>query len=125
MYADHAPLQILGQVMVATLFLGTALINSTTKVKQHADRMAALGVPAPYITLWAGFAIQYAGSILLLLDLWSDIGVYLLIFFTVAATAIFHRFWRVGDPLMRHLHLSFLFSNIAVVGALLLLLRLP
>jgi len=122
MYADHTALQIVGQIFIATLFLGTALINSTTKVKQHADRMTALGVPLPYVTLWTGFAIQYVGSILVLLDLRTDIGVYLLIFFTVAATAIFHRFWRVPDPLMRHLHLSFLFSNIAVVGALLLLL---
>lgn len=122
MYADHTTLQVVGQVFIAVLFLSTAVINSTTKVKQHADRMATLGVPIPYVTLWVGFAIQYVGGILVLLDIRTDIGVYLLIFFTIAATAIFHRFWRVEDPLMRHLHLSFLFSNIAVVGALLLLL---
>ncbi|MCZ6839380.1 MAG: DoxX family protein [Alphaproteobacteria bacterium] len=122
MYADHTTLQIVGQILIAVLFLGTALINSTTKVKQHAERMAALGVPAPYVMLWLGFAIQYTGGILVLLDVRTDIGVYLLLLFTVAATAIFHRFWRVGDPLMRHMHVSFLFSNIAVVGALLLLL---
>ncbi len=122
MYADHTTLQIVGQILIAVLFLGTALINSTTKVKQHAERMAALGVPIPYVTLWVGFAVQYTGGILLLLDVKTDIGVYLLLLFTVAATAIFHRFWRVGDPLMRHMHVSFLFSNLAVVGALLLLL---
>ncbi len=122
MYADHTATQIVGQIMIAVLFLGTGLINSTTKVKQHADRMAAMGVPAPYVTLWTGFAIQYVGGILVLLDIETEIGVYLLIFFTVAATAIFHRFWLVEDPLRRHLHLSFLFSNIAVVGGLLLLL---
>ncbi len=122
MYADHTTLQIVGQILIAVLFLGTALINSTTKVKQHAERMAALGVPIPYVMLWLGFAVQYTGAILLLLDVWTDIGVYLLLLFIVAATVIFHRFWRVGDPLMRHMHLSSLFSNIAVVGALLLLL---
>ncbi len=121
MYAGHAPLEIAGQVLIAVLFLGTALINSTTKVKQHADRMAALGVPAPYITLWVGFAIQYVGGILVLLDIRTDIGAYLLILFTFAATAIFHRFWQIDDPLRRHLHLSFVFSNIGIVGALLLL----
>lgn len=122
MYADHTVLQIVGQIFIAALFLGTALINSTTKVKQHADRMAAMGVPAPYVTLWIGFAIQYVGGILVLLDIQTDIGAYLLILFTVAATAVFHRFWQVEDPLRRHLHQSFLFSNIAVVGGLLLLL---
>ncbi len=122
MYADHTTLQVVGQIFIAVLFLGTALINSTTKVKQHADRMAALGVPIPYVTLWAGFAIQYAGGILVLLDIRSDIGAYLLILFTVVATAIFHRFWLVADPLLRHIHMSVLFSNIGIVGALLLLL---
>ena len=121
MYADHTTLQIVGQLMIAVLFLGTALINSTTKVKQHADRMAALGVPIPYVTLWVGFAIQYVGGILVLLDIRTDIGAYLLILFTVAATAIFHRFWLVADPLLRHIHMSVLFSNIGIVGALLLL----
>ena len=122
MYADHTTLQVVGQIFIAVLFLGTALINSTTKVKQHADRMAALGVPIPYVTLWAGFAIQYAGGILVLLDIRTDFGAYLLILFTVVATAIFHRFWLVADPLLRHIHMSVLFSNIGIVGALLLLL---
>ena len=122
MYADHTTLQIVGQLFIAVLFLGTALINSTTKVAQHADRMAAMSVPAPYVTLWIGFALQYVGGTLVLLDIRTDIGAYLLIFFTIAATAIFHRFWRIEDPLRRHLHLSFLFSNIGIVGALLLLL---
>ena len=121
MYADHTNLQIAGQIMIAVLFLGTAIINSTTKVKQHAGRMGALGVPLPYMTLWVGFAIQYAGGILVLLDIQTDIGAYLLILFTVAATVIFHRFWLVPDPLMRHIHMSIIFSNIGIVGALLLL----
>lgn len=121
MYADHTTLQIVGQVMIAVLFLGTALINSTTKVKQHADRMAALNVPLPYVTLWCGFALQYVGGVLVLFDIHTAIGAYFLILFTIAATVIFHRFWLMEDPLRRHMHLSILFSNIGVVGALLLL----
>jgi len=41
MYSDHVTFEIVGQIMIATLFLGTAIINSTTKVKQHAERMLA------------------------------------------------------------------------------------
>lgn len=121
-YADHTPLEVAGQLLIVTLFLGTALINATTKVKQHADRMAAMGVPRPYLVLWVGFALQFAGSILVLLDWHTAIGAAILIVFTVAATAIFHRFWLVEDPLRRHMALSFLFSNIAVIGGLVLLI---
>lgn len=122
MYADHTTVQIAGQMMLAFAFLGTALINSTTKVKQHADRMAAYGIPYPYICLWIGFTIQYAGSILLVINYRTDIGVGLLILFTILATAIFHRYWLVDDPLRRHIHKSILFSNVGIAGGLLLLL---
>lgn len=121
-YENHTTLEVVGQLMVAALFAGTLAINATTKVKQHADRMAAMNVPMPYLVLWAGFALQAAGSVMLVLDWHTQIGAAILIVFTVLATAIFHRFWTVEDPLRRHMHLSFLFSNIAIVGALVLLI---
>ena len=74
MYADHTPLEIAGQALIAFLFLGTALINSTMKAKQHADRIAAQGIPAPYTVLWTGFAMQYAGGIMIALDVWTATG---------------------------------------------------
>jgi uncharacterized membrane protein YphA (DoxX/SURF4 family) len=122
MYADHTAIQIVGQLMLAFTFLGTALINSTTQVRQHAERMAAYGIPYPHVCLWIGFAIQYAGSILVALDVWTETGVWLLVLFTVLATAIFHRFWLVDDPLRRHIHKSIVFSNVGIVGGLLWLL---
>ena len=122
LYADRTAVQTAGQLMLAFTFLGTALINSTTQVKQHADRMAAYGIPFPYVCLWLGFAIQYAGSILVALDIHTAIGAWLLILFTVLATAIFHRFWLVDDPLRRHIHKSIIFSNVGLVGGLLWLM---
>jgi len=120
-YANHTTLEIIGQLLIATLFLGTLLINATTKVKQHADRMAAMNVPMPMASLWAGFTLQAIGGVMVAADWHTDIGAIILIVFTVLASAIFHRFWLMDDPLRRHMHLSILFSNIAVIGALLLL----
>ncbi len=123
MYADHTNLEIAGQLLMTVLFLGTAIINSTTKFKQHADRMAAMNIPMPTLTLTVGFALQYVGGIMVALDYKTEIGAMILIFFTLVATAIFHRWWTVvDDPLRKHLHLSFVFSNCAVVGGLLLLI---
>jgi len=122
MYADHSALQIAGQLLIAFLFLGTAVINSTTKVKQHVDRMAAMGIPRAALVLWCGFAMQYVGGLSIAFDYRTDIGAPILIVFTIIATVMFHRFWELEDPLRRHLHLSFIFSNCAVVGGLLLLI---
>jgi len=93
-------------------------------VKQHADRMAAMGIPVPYVTLWIGFAMQAVGGVMVAADWHTDIGSVILIVFTVLASAIFHRFWTMDDPLRRHMHLSILFSNIAVIGGLLLLMAI-
>ena len=122
MYADHSALQIAGQLLIAFLFLGTGVINSTMKVKQHVDRMAAMGIPRARLVLWFGFAMQYVGGLSIAFDYRTDVGAVILIVFTVVATAIFHRYWELDDPLRRHLHQSFIFSNCAIVGGLLLLI---
>jgi putative oxidoreductase len=123
-YENHTTLEVAGQLMIVTLFLGTLVINATTKVKQHADRMAAMGIPMPYLALWIGFAMQAVGGVMVATDWHTDIGSVTLIVFTVLASAIFHRFWTMDDPLRRHMHLSILFSNVAVIGGLLLLMAI-
>ena len=122
MTLDPALAEAIGRYLLVVLYLGTALINSSSKVKQHQDRIVAAGIPAAGAVLWFGFALQYAGSLMLLFDWHKDIGAMLLIVFTIAATAIFHRFWLVDDPLRRHLALSFVFNNVGIVGGLLLLM---
>jgi len=79
-------------------------------------------VPCARMVLLVGFAMQFAGGLLLALDWHRNLGAIVLIVFTVLATAIFHQYWRVEDPLRRHLHVSFIFSNCGIVGGLLLLM---
>jgi len=121
MYDDRTSLQIAGQLLIAFLFVATGIINAATKFRQHLDRMAAIGVPQAKLALIAGFTMQIAGGLALALDWHRPWAASLLIVFTVAATAIFHQYWRVEDPLRRHLHVSFIFSNCGIVGGLLLL----
>jgi uncharacterized membrane protein YphA (DoxX/SURF4 family) len=60
------------------------------------------------------------GATLLAFDLWRALAAALLIIFTAAASAIFHRWWLIDDPLLSHLHLSNLLVNCGVVGGLIL-----
>jgi putative oxidoreductase len=122
MYRDHTALQIAGQLLIALLFLGTGARTATTQFRQHLERMIAYGVPRARLALIAGLAMQFAGGMLLALDLYRAFAAAILIAFTVLASAIFHRWWLAEDPLRRHFHISFLFSNGATIGALLLLM---
>ena len=120
MYQDHTPLQAAGQLLLAFAFLATGVRNAGWKFAQHESRMAAYGVPRARFILTAGLALQFAGATLLALDIWRAAAAAMLIAFTVAASAIFHRWWLIADPLLSHLHLSNLLVNCGVVGGLLL-----
>ncbi len=122
MYSDHTITQTIGQLLIALMFVATGIVNSTIKFHQHLDRMVAVGVPFAKAALIIGFAMQLAGGLLIAFDAYRAAGAAILIVFTVFATAIFHQFWRVEDPLRRHLHVSFIFSNRALIGAFLLLM---
>jgi putative oxidoreductase len=119
-FQDHGPLQAAGQLLLALAFLATGIRNAGWKFTQHVERMTALGVPRPRPVLIAGFALQFAGAILLLIDYGRVVGAALLIAFTVLASLIFHRWWLIPDPLVRHLHIANLLANFGLVGGLLL-----
>jgi putative oxidoreductase len=122
MYGDTSWLDTAGRLLIVACFLATGLCNLTkARIKDHIERMAALGTPLPAVAFWTGIALQFAGCALLLLDWHPEIGVYCLILFTVAATAIFHRFWSM-DPAKGNISRIILLGNIAILGGLLLVL---
>ena len=121
MFQDHTPLQAAGQLLLAFAFLATGIRNAGWKFRQHLERMLAYRVPQARLVLTAGLALQFTGATLLALDLCRPLASALLVAFTVSASAIFHRWWLIGDPLLSHLHLSNLLINCGVVGDLLLI----
>ena len=120
MFQDHTPLQAAGQLLLAFAFLATGVRNAGWKFRQHLERMLAYRVPCARLVLTAGLALQFTGASLLALDLCRPLASALLVAFTVSASAIFHRWWLIGDPLLSHLHLSNLLVNCGVIGGLLL-----
>ena len=120
MFEGQSLFHIAGQLLLAFLFIATGILNAATKFQQHLDRMIAAGVPLARPALIAGCAFQLTGGAMLALDYRTDVAAAMLIVFTVAATAIFHRYWQIEDPLRRHLALSFVFNNVGIVGGLLL-----
>jgi putative oxidoreductase len=125
MYGDLAWTETAGRLLIVSCFLVTGFCNLTkARIKDHIDRMAAFGTPFPAALFWIGIALQFIGCALLLVDWRAEIGVWCLIVFTVAATAIFHRFWSMPDPAKRNLSRIILLGNTAILGGLLLLLEI-
>lgn len=121
-YAGRPPVEVIAQVMIAILFIGTGIINAGWRQANIIPRMAQLGTPFPKLSLYIGFAMQFAGGFMILADWNARIGAIVLIVFTLLAAAIFHRFWQMGDPYRYDTHRQFLFNNCAVIGGLLFII---
>ncbi len=122
--ADPSWMVTAGKWMLATLFLVAGTLNlSPARIKDHIDRMTGFCVPLPAVAFWTGIAMEFVGCALLLSGWHAQIGIGLLIAFTAIAGSIFHRFWRVDDPMRRQSLRIAALNNIAVIGGLLVLLH--
>lgn len=121
---DGPSLDVAGRWLIVGSFLAAGLCNLTRpQIRSHIDRMRDLGTPLPQYAFWIGLAIQFIGCALFLIDQYAALGACMLLFFTVAATAIFHRFWNYTDPQRRNGGRINFLNNIAIIGGLLLLIQ--
>jgi uncharacterized membrane protein YphA (DoxX/SURF4 family) len=124
MTQDGIPFATIGLLIMVGYFLVAGLSNlAKERTKEHIERLGAQGVPLPVAAFWIGLGFQFSGCGLILADWHADIGVMFLIGFTVSASAIFHRFWSVSDPMRRNMMRINLLSNTGTVGGLFLLLQ--
>ena len=123
MFYDASLLDTAGRLLIVGFFLAAGLCNLTpARIKDHIDRMAAFHTPFPAAAFWTGIVLQFTGCALLLTGWHADLGAIFLIVFTIAATAIFHRFWQMTDPQRRNASRVMFLSNTGLLGGLVLLL---
>jgi uncharacterized membrane protein YphA (DoxX/SURF4 family) len=124
MYGDASWLEVAGRLLIVFFFVVAGLFNLTgERIRDHIERLAGFGIPFQNAAFWAGMTLQFIGCALLLADWHAAIGAWCLIVFTVAANAIFHRYWIVQDPARRNVTRLLLLNGIAILGGLLLLLE--
>ena len=124
MFSDASWLDTAGRLLFVTYFVVAGLCNLVpARVADHIQRMGAAGTPCPALVHWTGMTIQFTGCVLILAGWRADVGVMCLIFFTIAATAIFHRFWNMQDPARRNVSRVMFLNNVGVLAGLLLLLQ--
>ena len=121
-YEGADPVLAIGQILIGGFFI-TMLIKNFRLWDFNVGRIGET-LPFPAAVLVGGFVVQGIGGGLVLLDIHADAGAVLLMIFTVAATALFHRFWSMPDPMRRTYHMLLLSSNVALFGGLLMIFAL-
>jgi uncharacterized membrane protein YphA (DoxX/SURF4 family) len=123
MHADHSLIQTVAHVLVAICFIVIGIINFCRRA-EVCEEMRGFGVASPEIALPIGLASQWLGGLLVMFDYYAGVGALILIVFTIIASFIFLRWWKIKDNPFRRIHLVIgIFTNFAVIAALLLIVE--
>ncbi len=126
---------VAARVLLALIFLMSALGNKIPKFSDVAGLMESQSVPAPQIMLVGAIAFLLLGSLSIIVGFKARIGAALLLIFLVLATYFFHDFWMwpqdamwvlssnsdVKMPVAQIEMISFM-KNLALMGAMLFII---
>ena len=119
-FEDSSVFKTVGQIMLG-LFFWIMVVKNILVWKFNIERTGAI-LPQPQFFLIINFTLQFVAGLGLIVDYYTSQSAIVLIFLTVLATIMFHRFWVMIDPIRKNYHMLLFFNNFAIVGALVMLI---
>ena len=112
---------VAGRVLIALIFLMSAVGNKIPNFQGVAGYMASEGVPAPQVMLAGAIVFLIAGSASVMLGFQARIGAGLLLVFLILATYYFHDFWTLEGQDREMQMIQFL-KNLSLMGTMVFLI---
>ena len=112
---------LVSRVMIAAIFLISAVGNKIPKFNDVVGYMAAEGVPLPNVALVGAIVVLIIGSLSVIAGFRIRIGAGLLLAFLVLATYFFHDFWQFEGHEQQLQMIQFM-KNLSLMGTLLFLM---
>jgi putative oxidoreductase len=125
MHAIRGLLSLLGRLMIAAIFLMSAVFGKIMNFNGTVEKMPAEGVPSPTILLGGAIAFLVIGAISIVLGYKGRFGALLLLVFLAAATYYFHDFWKLPadtSPAAKQGEIIAFMKNVALMGTMLFLI---
>lgn len=117
-----AVLIVAGRFLIGLLFIIAGVRNFLRLEERYAFK-TNYGFVLPRPAIIVGFAVQLIGGIAVAFGLWSFWGALALIAFTIPATIFYHNILMFAGK-EREPHIYFVTVNLALCGALLLVIAL-
>ena len=114
-------LSFAGRLMIATIFLMSAVGNKIPNFNGVSQYMAAEGVPFPGLMLFGGILFLVTGSLSVIAGYRIRVGAGLLFVFLVLATYFFHDFWMFEGEARQQQMIQFM-KNLSLMGTMLFLI---
>ena len=113
-------LSLAARIMIAAIFLMSAVGNKIPNFSNVTKYMASEGVPLPGFLLAGAILFLVAGSVSVIAGYKTPIGAGLLLIFLVAATYFFHDFWTFEGEARQQQMTQFM-KNVSLMGTMLFL----
>jgi len=110
-----------GRLLIATIFLMSAVGNKIPNFNGVATFMASKGVPLAQLMLAGAILFLIAGSISIIVGYRARIGATLLFIFLVLATYYFHDFWNVTGEEQQAQMVQFM-KNLSMMGTMIFIM---
>jgi len=120
--AVQGALVLVARLLIAAIFIVSAVANKIPQFQATAAYMASEGVPNPRFALFGAIGLLLLGGLCVVLGAWTRIGAAFLLVFLIAATYYIHDFWTFADPGQRQLQTIQFMKNMAIAGGLLSLI---
>ena len=117
----HGISSLVGRIMIATIFLMSAVGNKIPNFDKVTDYMAAEGVPMPQLMLAGAIAFLVAGSLSVIAGYRTRTGASLLLIFLILATYFFHDFWTFEGEAQQQQMIQFM-KNLSLMGTMVFLI---
>lgn len=115
---------LVGRVLLALYFIRGAYAHFD-KVDMLGGYAASKGVPAAKAGVVISGVLLLIGGLSLLLGRDVEIGLWCLVAFLVPVTLLMHQYWKIQDPMARMSESINFWKNVALLGAVLMLMSLP
>ena len=115
---------LIGRILFGGYFIFNG-INHFMRLKMMSEYTKMKGVPVPGASVALTGALLLIGGITIFLGAYIRLGVLALAIFLISVTFMMHNFWKIQDPQMKMGEMVNFMKNMALLGAVLMLLAIP
>ena len=115
---------LLGRVLLGGYFIMSGY-NHFKNLQSYNGYAQSKGVPMPKLAVLVTGAMLALGGLGVLLGVWVNLAILLLALFLIFVTPKMHAYWTITDPMMQMSERVNFYKNLALLGAVLMLLFIP
>jgi putative oxidoreductase len=110
---------LIGRILVSVIFLSSGFVK-VAMFSPMTGYMVAKHVPLPAVALGFAAAVEILGGLAVLLGFQARLAAWVLFFYLIPTTLLFHNFWAMSGAEQMDNQIHF-FKNVAIMGGLLFL----